>query len=223
MGIRACIFDQDGTMFDTERLFGIAWREAVNRLGLAPPVDDAFHDSLCGTAGETMLSRIRARYPSADPAAIRDLCFRLCFEMQDSDLTEKPGLHDIVDALRARGIRLAIGSSTRRSQILRNLRRSGLDNAFEVVVSGDDIAHSKPHPECFLKAAAALGLPPSDCCVFEDSFNGVRAARSAGCITIMIPDRIQPTDEIRALADAVCPDFFAALRWLEQYWHEICV
>lgn len=215
MSLRACIFDQDGTMFDTERLYGVAWRQAVQQLGLTPPVDDAFHDSLCGTAGELMLSRIRARYPSADPASIRDLAFRLCFDLQNQSLPEKPGLREILSFLQQRGLRLAIGSSSVRAQILRNLASTHLAPAFEVIISGEDITHSKPHPECFLKAAAALHLNPSECCVFEDSANGVRAAHDAGCLTIMIPDRIPPTPEIRALADAIFPSFHEAMQWLE--------
>lgn len=214
MNLRGCIFDHDGTLFDTECLYGIAWREAVNRLGLTPPVDDAFHDSLCGTAGEAMLSRIRARYPECNPAEVRDLCFRICFDLQNQSLPEKPGVREILRFTRERGLRLAIGSSSLRSQIVRNLAKTGLTEAFEAIVSGEDITHSKPDPECFLRAAEALHLSPAECCVFEDSPNGVRAAHAAGCLTVMIPDRLQPTPEIRALTDAVCPSFLEAIDWL---------
>ena len=74
----------------------------------------------------------------------------------------------------------------------------------------------KPAPELFLLAAKLLDLPPQNCLVLEDSFNGVRAGRAAGCITVMVPDLSAPTQEILALCDGCCEDLKQVIGWIEQ-------
>ena len=78
---------------------------------------------------------------------------------------------------------------------------------FDAVVSGEDVTHGKPAPDIFLLAANRLGCNPADCYVFEDGINGVRAGLAAGCTTIMVPDTVLPTDEVRA----ACAGVFASL------------
>jgi beta-phosphoglucomutase-like phosphatase (HAD superfamily) len=76
---------------------------------------------------------------------------------------------------------------------------------FAALVTRTDVTHGKPHPESFLKAAAALGVQPSNCLALEDSHNGVRAAAAAGMATVMIPDMLPPTDEMRTLCAGILP------------------
>ena len=104
------------------------------------------------------------------------------------------------------GLPRIVASSSPRNMIEMNLQTTGTARYFHDVVSGTEVAHSKPAPDTFLLAAEKLHLDPHDCLVLEDSFNGVRAGRAAGCVTVMVPDLMQPTEEIAQLYDRKCED-----------------
>jgi len=90
------------------------------------------------------------------------------------------------------------------------LALGGIRSYFDHLVFGDEVEHSKPHPEIFLKASRALDVNPENCLVFEDSFQGLRAARAAGMRPVMIPDLKMPSDEISGLCYRVCDSLFQA-------------
>ena len=206
---KGAIFDQDGLMFDTETIFSRAWIEAAGAMGTVIP--DGFRAAVIGSSGEGTRQIVRDWISGVDPDAILELTYRISYEMQSRTLPEKPGLHEILDFFRAHGVKMAVASSSHRLPIERNLERSGVRAYFEAVISGEDVSRGKPDPEPFLTAAERLGLSPSDCYVFEDSFNGVRAGHAAGCCTIMIPDLIQPDREIAKCYDACFPDLLTAM------------
>ena len=81
--------------------------------------------------------------------------------------------------------------------MLRSLRLAGLDGSFDAVVSGQEVAHGKPAPDIFLRAAELIGCAPEDCFVFEDSISGCRAGIAAGCATVMVIDLFRPTDDVK--------------------------
>ena len=211
---RGAIFDQDGLMFDTEPIFAQAWAEAGERLGLVLP--EGFHAAVTGSGGEAAKRIIRGLLPEADPDEIMSLTYEISYGIQARTLPEKPGLHEILDFFRANGVKMAVASSSHRAPVERNLEKSGVRPYFDVVVCGEDLSRGKPDPEAFLTAAARLGLPPEDCYVFEDSFNGVRAGHAAGCCTIMIPDLVQPDEELARCYDACCPDLLTALEQIKK-------
>ena len=92
---------------------------------------------------------------------------------------------------------MAIGSSSRKELIASNLKISGCDGYFQVIVSGDEVEHGKPAPDIFLLAAKRLGIAPENCYVFEDSPNGIRAAYAAGMKPILVPDLMPVTEEMK--------------------------
>ncbi len=96
----------------------------------------------------------------------------------------------------------------------RELKDAGLYAYFDAVICGDMISESKPSPQIFLAAAGALGMPPKSCCVIEDSYNGVRAGHAAGMLTIMVPDLLPPTQEMREKADLILPDLLFVQKYL---------
>lgn len=118
----------------------------------------------------------------------------------------KKGLKELLTALDDRGMPRIVASSSPRTMIEMNLQNTGTARYFHDVVSGTEVKHSKPAPDTFLLAAEKLHLDPKDCLVLEDSFNGVRAGRAAGCVTVMVPDMMQPTEEITQLYDRKCED-----------------
>lgn len=207
---KGAIFDQDGLMFDTEPIFSIAWIQAAEAQGVTIP--EGFRAAVSGSGGEETRQIIRKWIPQADPDVLIAQCCEISYDIQSRTLPEKPGLHELVEFFHAQGVKLAVASSSYREPVERNLRRSGVRPYFDVVISGEDITRGKPDPEPFLLAAAGLGLDPSDCYVFEDSINGVRAGHAAGCFTVMVPDLIRPDEELARYYDACLPDLLAVLR-----------
>lgn len=212
--IRGAIFDMDGLMFETERLFAISWAEQARRFGFQPVPE--FHRAVCGTSGTLARDIVRKFYPGIPDANsfINDGCDRVADMMAES-VPEKEGLHEIVDYLKGLGLRLAVASSSEAELIRANLTKTGLAGQFDVLLSTSQVARGKPVPDVFLEAARRLGLAPGECYVFEDGINGVKAGIAAGCHTYMIPDMIPPTQEIREQCDGVFPSLLVLLEFLK--------
>lgn len=211
---QAAIFDMDGLMFDTERLYQESWMALAAEFGQVP--DPAFPTAVAGTAGEGMRKVIRSYYPAVDPEAFISACFQRVRDITKTHLPEKPGLRTLLDLLRAKGVRMAVASSSEEDIIRRNLTTAGVTDYFDVVVSSTDpaVKDGKPAPDVFLYAAARLGVDPRDCWVLEDSLNGIRAAHAAGAAALMVPDTMEPTPEIRQIC-RVFPDLNAVAAALE--------
>ena len=115
----------------------------------------------------------------------------------------KAGVVELLDLLDARNIRRAIVTSSSHTTVKVHLGRSKILPRFEAVIARGDYVHGKPAPDPYLRAVEIIGSKPDRCLALEDSFNGVRAARAAGIATIMVPDLLAPTDEMRGLCIAV--------------------
>ena len=115
----------------------------------------------------------------------------------------KAGVHELLAELKARNIPTAVATSSRSPHALGHLGAAGLLDAFVTIVTRDDVTNPKPHPEPYLLAADRLGVDPRNCLAVEDSHAGVRAAHAAGMQTIMVPDLVGPSEEIRGLCAAV--------------------
>ena len=213
--IRAVLFDMDGLMFATERLGGEVWRAVAGKYGVTMTPEDV--SLLRGRNYESgrraFLERFGAGFPYDDMSAEvwREVEARL-----EHSVPLRPGLFELLDALRARNCKMAVASSTDSARVLHNLETAGVRGYFSAVIGGDQVTQSKPEPEIFLKAAAALDTPPGLCMVLEDSYNGVRAGAAAGCFTVMVPDMDPPTPEMERLAWAIVPGLTDVARLLEQ-------
>lgn len=208
---RGAIFDMDGLMFDTEKVYQKTWLELAEERGVN--LSPAFAGEICGTAGDVMVGVLQKHFhtDSGDARAVMDSCMDRVRHKLSAAVPEKPGVRDIIGFFRLAGVKIAVASSSREEQIRSNLRTTGLAEEIDVIVSGFSVQNSKPAPDIFLKAAAKLGLPAEDCYVFEDGFNGVRAGHAAGSFTVMIPDLLVPDDEMRMKADAICGSLSDAL------------
>ncbi len=207
---KGAIFDMDGLMFDTERLWQKGWRELARANGYKPSMD--FAREISGTSGEVMSAVIHKYYPAVDPKEFAGACRKKVVDALAVNVPIKEGLFDILNFLRDRGVKMAVASSSPVDLIRRNLASVDVQDYFEVVLSSSEVARPKPEPDVFLEAARRLGLSPDDCYVFEDSFGGVRAGAAAGCATVMIPDQLPPTDEIQALCVGVYETLHEAAR-----------
>lgn len=199
----------DGLLFDTEAIFQSVWQEKARELGRT--LDEDFTRRICGSSGPVTQAVVTDYYGVEDPTAfIRDVneCVR---RIEETYLPMKKGCVEILTGLREAGFKLAVASASRQPMIERNLAFNGIAKYFDEVVSSSQVERGKPEPDVFLYAAERLSLPPEECYVFEDSMNGIRAAYAAKMRPVMIPDLVQPTEEIRALCWGIFPDLSEAL------------
>ena len=209
MKYKGVIFDMDGVLFDTERVYQETWHEIAAERQLV--LDSGFLRAITGTSGTTMLRVVEQFYHVSDGAEIIRQCMKRVQEKLSVHVPVKTGVHEILQFFREENMRIAIASSSSREQIESNLRMTGLRGYFDEIVSGKEVAHGKPAPDIFLRAAEQIGCRPEDCFVFEDSENGVKAGSAAGCATIMVPDLMEPSPEIRTYCSKICPDLRQAM------------
>ena len=205
---KGVIFDMDGLLFDTEAVWQRNWSRVAADMGIDLP--EAFRKEICGTSGEIMKRVIEKYYGVDDGTEIMQNVINGVHSDLKDNVPEKPGLHEILEHFRNKGMKLAVASSSSQAQIESNCRNAGILEYFDALVSGAQIGKSKPAPDIFLAAAEKIGIAPEDCYVFEDAFNGVQAGYAAGSAVIMIPDMTAPTDEIRAMTYAVYDSLLTA-------------
>jgi len=217
VSVTAVIFDMDGLMLDTERIALAVWRQAASDLGLT--LDDEVAERMVGRTSATnrlMLQMTFGETFSYDELAeLADSRYR---ETLDRDgVPRKDGLIELLDFLQSRDIPRAVATSTARDLARHKLVQAGVGGYFDVVVGGNEVAHGKPAPDIFLRAAERLGKLPAECVVLEDSGPGIHAAAAAGMVTILVPDggRV-PLPETRARAAFVVDSLFAAQPIIER-------
>ena len=210
--IKGVIFDMDGLMFDTERIWATLWKPALATLGL--PYKEGLDDAVRGTAGDSMRAVLRRFYgENCDTDAIIAALHAQAEIAFQAPPPKKPGLDELIAYLEAQHIPMVVASSSRMASILRHLNNWHMTDHFKALISGEQFSASKPDPEIFLRAAEALGTVPGRTLVLEDSYNGVRAGAAGGFVTVMVPDLAQPDDEMRRLYPAACARLHE-VRWM---------
>jgi len=187
IGVRAVVFDLDGLLFDTENL----WAEEELQMLVDHGVEHVADDRLA-TVGQTIDTSVayyarRIGLPaSAIPALRKELTERVRAAMVQR-LQPLPGAIDLVRATARAGLPLGIASNNDKDIALLALELAGLADAFNVVVSAEEVERAKPAPDVYLRACAALGVAPSEALALEDSSSGIAAARAAGMLVYAVP------------------------------------
>ena len=201
----AVIFDMDGLLFDTEALYQEAILLAAGEGGHEVALD-VFNRTVglpWAQSRTLLLSHFGDAFPVDD---FQEAWVRHFWVIAETRLALKPGALELLDTLDQFRLPRAIATSSFRRTVERHLTAYNLMGRFAEIVGHGDYERGKPAPDPFLKAAARLGVEPDLCLALEDSHNGVRAASSAGMMTIMVPDLLEPTDEIRGLCTFVVRD-----------------
>lgn len=190
MPLRGIIFDLDGVICSTDEYHYQAWKQLADAEGIA--FDRAVNNRLRGVSRmqslAIILERANRTYTPEEKAELADrknrLYRALLQHMTPADLA--PDTRTTLETLRARGLRLAIGSSSKNARLI--LKRIGLGDFFDAVSDGTMIEKSKPDPEVFQKAAQMLGLSPAQCLVVEDAQTGIEAANRGGFLSAALGD-----------------------------------
>ncbi len=201
--IRAVIFDMDGLLIDSEPLWRLAEVEVFNAIGV--PLTEELAFTTMGLRTDELVEHWSARYPWQDPTH-KEIEARIdsrVVELVRERGTPLPGVLDLVTFFRDRGLPLAIASSSTSELIATVVHQIGLAGAFQVLQSAEHEPYGKPHPGVYIAAANALGVPPTDCLAFEDSANGLLAAKAARMRCIAVPEPAVRNDRRFCIADAV--------------------
>ncbi len=197
--ISGVIFDMDGLMTDTERLYIDLWCQILREQGMEE------HREVVTRCIGMDHSKMRAYIKDALGEEFDYLSVlgevgkrseRYC---QEHGIPVKPGLYELLDDLDAQKIPYAVATSSRGEGARSKLQKIGVLSRLRGLVTGDMVEKGKPDPEIFVRAAQTLQLPTSECLVLEDSPHGILAAHRAGCLPMMIPDLWQPDSEVKSM------------------------
>ena len=214
MKYKAVIFDMDGLLLDTERIFLDAFKKTCGELGFK--FDMSLFVKLIGTNSvKTKDIMINGFGRGFSYDRFRENWIRnVTGYLANHSIPLKKGALNLLEKIKRTKLPMAVATSTACNDALRSLKGAGIDRYFLFVIAGDQVEKGKPDPEIYLKAAGRLDVDPKECIVFEDSENGVKSAFAAGMDVIQVPDLVKPSDEIKALGhrifdslDDVCREF----------------
>lgn len=209
MKVQGVIFDMDGLMFDSEKLYYQANLAAAKQMKL--DYSDDYYERFIGASDEDLMAFFREAFGSE--AQVQEF-MRLTYQAIDQAihqgrLEKKPGLDELIAYLEQQQISKAIASSNFKTKIGDFLTATQTASHFPTIISMDDVAKGKPAPDLFEAALAALGTPAAETLVLEDSLNGLLAAQAAGIPCIIVPDLIKPTVQMQVQALTIVPDLLA--------------
>lgn len=206
--ITAVVFDMDGVLLDTEPLYRDAMMGACRALGFEMSAE--LHLAQVGIPGDVgsrmMLDHFGDDFPLD---SYNEHVRQTMIEWTTKSVPVKAGAHDLLSELKRRKVPTAVATSTASPTAPDRLRRGGLLDFFDTVVTRSDVINGKPHPEPFQTAARRLNVAPSHCLALEDSHNGIRSAHAAGMQAVMVPDLLDATAEVIALCRDVLPNLAA--------------
>lgn len=190
------IFDMDGLMFDTERIYYKAWQEAAKAYGYE--ITWEIYKQIVARNSRYIEKVLKQIWGNDFPyKAVCEKKRTLAdTQVETEGIQHKEGLLELLDNLDQKGIQKVVATSSMREKAIHYLTLGGIKDRFDWIICGCDVEESKPNPEIFLKAAAHLGIAPVDCMVLEDSKLGIKAAKAAEMTGVLVPDLVQPDQEM---------------------------
>ena len=184
---KAVIFDMDGVIFDSEQLVLDSWEKVGEKYGI-PDVEKTLTDCI-GTSKVKTQEIVCERYGKDFDFEkySKEASFFFHEYVRENGLPVKKGVRELLQYLKEEKIPVGLASSTRLAVVAEELTQAGLYDYFQIVVGGDQLKRSKPEPDIYLMTCEKMGVSPENAYAVEDSYNGIRAAYSAGMMPIMLP------------------------------------
>ena len=211
---KAVLFDHDGTLVDSEAVHHALWNQVLQPYGVEIP-RDVYMQHYSGVPALANGEDVRQRYglsPTADALAEAKNSAAAVY-LQTHAFPLMPGVRESLARLNAAGLRKGVVTGARMFAIAATLRSHAMAPEFEVVVSADEVVHSKPAPDCYLLALQQMGLQASEAVAFEDTEHGVASAIAAGVACVAIPTPMSAAQDFSA-ATVVVQDMAAAVDWV---------
>lgn len=212
---KAIVFDMDGVLFDSEQLYKRLWVELAHQHHI-----EGVEDVVNACLGVTITQERQIYLDHYGPDFPYDTLMKQVSDdffkyIHTHGMPLKPGVNELLAFLKADHYKIALATSTKKDAVDWELKDTGIYDYFDVIITGDMVTESKPSPEIYLKACAALQADPQNTWAVEDSFNGVTSAHHANMKVIMIPDLIQPDEHISSMTSFIGTSLFDIVELLK--------
>lgn len=199
--IKAIIFDCDGTLLDSERIYLSTWDMIAKPMGYDVPMEVLLDNrgKSKAYARQNLLKAMGENFPIDEINEKRYILNEELFLQTEKVI--KPGVKELMTWLKEHQIRTAVASAKTWEMTSNHLKHANIFEEFDVVIGGDMVKRNKPEPDSFLKAAEMLGVKSEECLVMGDTPSDMLAAKAAGMKAAFVPDLIEADDEIIRLAD----------------------
>lgn len=206
--IDTVLFDFDGVVADTEPSYDLFWNSKAEKFNLG------FENFAAMIKGETLRNIIGEYFKCASDSEKAAIAKDLDAFEQEMPYKEIPGSANFIRILKERGFKLGLVTSSSMHKMKYALAKLGLENCFDAIVTGDSIKEGKPNPQCYITAAQMLKSDPSNCAVFEDSINGMRAALGAKMRLFALSTTL-PMEKIKMYSNTIFENFSNSQKILE--------
>lgn len=215
---KAVVFDMDGVIFDSEKLYRKHWMITGKEYGIPELQMRDLCNQIAGATKERNERLMKSYFgEDFDYNTFRSKTMtRMDEEIRENGVELKPGVLELFQFLKEHRIKIGLATSTQQERAERNLRNAGILDYFDYIMYGGIVAKGKPEPDIYLAACKGLKVAPSEAMGVEDSINGVKSSAAAGLYTIMVIDLIEPTEEVKLLADEIYDSLFDIINLLQE-------